>query len=207
MILTAAKFFFDSDDAAEEWEILESFTSKKRSVGDRFGLSKSTVCRVVHRVGLAVLTHSPNFVSWPTGKKALHIISGFEAKAGFPMESWEQSTEVTSFARGFRAIMPSRKSTDTGCHRCSFKLSPTTRRGSFTAAQEIPACVIHNACMEWRGIYDGPLHTEDDVPAGDGTDSDSSEPGGSSSDEDDAPTASRDKARGKAKRDFIMHSL
>ncbi|KAG0420107.1 hypothetical protein HPB47_003673 [Ixodes persulcatus] len=55
-----------------------------RSIGDRFGLSKSTVCRVVHRVGPAVLTHSPNFVSWPTEKKALHIISGFEAKAGFP---------------------------------------------------------------------------------------------------------------------------
>ncbi|EEC08449.1 hypothetical protein IscW_ISCW024326, partial [Ixodes scapularis] len=51
--------------------------------GDRFGLSDSTVCRVVHRVGLAVLAHGPNFVSWPTEKKALHIISGFEAKAGF----------------------------------------------------------------------------------------------------------------------------
>ncbi|KAG0437363.1 hypothetical protein HPB47_017474, partial [Ixodes persulcatus] len=42
------------------------------------------VCRVVHRVGLAVLTHGPNFVSWPTEKEALHIISRFEAKAGFP---------------------------------------------------------------------------------------------------------------------------
>ncbi|CAN7980971.1 unnamed protein product, partial [Ixodes pacificus] len=71
----------------------------------------------------------------------------------------------------------------------------------------VAACVMHNACMEWRDIYDGPLHTEDDGPAGDGTDSDSSKSGGSSSDEDDAPTASRDKARGKAKRDFIMHSL
>ncbi|KAG0430098.1 hypothetical protein HPB47_023012 [Ixodes persulcatus] len=55
-----------------------------RSFGDRFELSKSTVCRVVHRVGLAVLTHGPNFVSWPTEKEALHNKSGFEAKAGFP---------------------------------------------------------------------------------------------------------------------------
>ncbi|KAG0423796.1 hypothetical protein HPB47_000440 [Ixodes persulcatus] len=306
MILTAAKFFFDSDDAAEEWEILESFTTKKRSVGDRFGLSKSTVCRVVHRVGLAILTHSPNFVSWPTEKKALHIISGFEAKAGFPgvlgaidgshivckglqgkdAQSYinrhglpsvllqaicDHEAKFLHFSAGDpgsmhdarmyrRSELPTILTADkfpfdshllgdgayplrqsllvpyrnngrlTEQHRKYNTKHATTRvaierafgilKGRFRRLKYIEArrperivttivaaCVMHNACMEWRNIYDGPLHTEDDGPAGDGTDSDSSESGGSSSDEDDAPTASRDKARGKAKRDFIMHSL
>ncbi|KAG0421701.1 hypothetical protein HPB47_002422 [Ixodes persulcatus] len=71
----------------------------------------------------------------------------------------------------------------------------------------VAACVMHNACVEWRDIYDGPLITKDDGPADDGTDSDSSKFDASSSDEVDSPTASRDMAGGKAKRDFIMHSL
>ncbi|XP_042150153.1 putative nuclease HARBI1 [Ixodes scapularis] len=277
-----------------------------RSVGDRFGLSKSTVCRVVHRVGLAVLTQSPNFVSWPTEKKALHIISGFEAKAGFPgvlgaidgshivckglqgkdAQSYINRHRLPSVllqaicdheakflhcsagdpgsvhdARMYRrSELPTILTADkfpfdshllgdgayplrqsllvpyrnngrlTEQHRNYNTKHATTRvaierafgilKGRFRRLKYIEArrperivttivaaCVMHNACMEWRDIYDGPLHTEDDGPAGDGTDSDSSESGGSSSDEDDAPTASRDKARGKAKRDFIMHSL
>ncbi|KAM7301608.1 hypothetical protein ISCGN_017127 [Ixodes scapularis] len=276
-----------------------------RSVGDRFGLSKSTVCRVVHRVGLAVLTQSPNFVSWPTEKKALHIISGFEAKAGFPgvlgaidgshiVCKGLQGKDAQSYinrhglpsvllqaicdheakflhcsagdpgsvhdARMYRrSELPTILTADkfpfdshllgdgayplrqsllvpyrnngrlTEQHR-NYNTNATTsgyRAGLWDSQGAVPtsqvhiearrperivttivaACVMHNACMEWRDIYDGPLHTEDDGPAGDGTDSDSSESGGSSSDEDDAPTASRDKARGKAKRDFIMHSL
>ncbi|EEC05521.1 hypothetical protein IscW_ISCW018004 [Ixodes scapularis] len=66
---------------------------------------------------------------------------------------------------------------------------------------------MHNACVEWRDIYYGFLITKDDGPADDGTDSDSNEFDASSSDEEGAPTASRDKAGGKAKKDFIMHSL
>ncbi|KAG0432889.1 hypothetical protein HPB47_020419 [Ixodes persulcatus] len=81
------------------------------------------------------------------------------------------------------------------------------RRPEHVVTTIVAACIMRNACMEWRDIYDGPLHTEDDGPADDGTDSDSSKSDASSSDEEDAPTASRDKARGKAKRYFIMHSL
>ncbi|EEC05027.1 hypothetical protein IscW_ISCW003680 [Ixodes scapularis] len=66
---------------------------------------------------------------------------------------------------------------------------------------------MHNACLEWPGICDGLLHTKVDGPADHGPDSDSSESGASFSDQDDAPTASRYKDRGKTKRDFIMHSL
>ncbi|CAN7999220.1 unnamed protein product, partial [Ixodes pacificus] len=60
---------------------LECFSSV--SYGDRFGLSDTTVCRVVHQVGLAVLAHGPNFVPWPTEEEAMHSFSGFDAKAGF----------------------------------------------------------------------------------------------------------------------------
>ncbi|CAN7986742.1 unnamed protein product, partial [Ixodes hexagonus] len=55
-----------------------------RSIGDRFGLSKSTVRRVVHRFAMAVLAHGPNFVTWPTVQDAIHVIAGFDAKAVFP---------------------------------------------------------------------------------------------------------------------------
>ncbi|KAG0426066.1 hypothetical protein HPB47_026798 [Ixodes persulcatus] len=72
---------------------------------------------------------------------------------------------------------------------------PTTPRhddcGSLRNAQRVRGVVGH--------LRRSPTHK--------GTDSDSSESGASSSEEDDAPTVSRDKARGKAKRDFIMHSL
>ncbi|KAG0439052.1 hypothetical protein HPB47_016771 [Ixodes persulcatus] len=238
---------------------------------------------VVHRVGLAVLTHGPNFVSWPTKKEALHIICGLKAKAGFPgvlgaidgshivcnylrprgevpslqrrrsrvrarrthVQRSELPTMLTADKFPFDGHLlgdgayPLRQSTLvpyrnngrlTEQHRKYNTKHATTRvtierafgilKGRFGRLKyneaRCPerivttigaACVMHNACMEWRHMYDGPLHTEDDGPAGDGTASDSSESSGSSSDEDDEPTASRDKARGKAKRDFIMHSL
>ncbi|KAG0412554.1 hypothetical protein HPB47_010313 [Ixodes persulcatus] len=66
---------------------------------------------------------------------------------------------------------------------------------------------MHNACLECRDTCEGPLHIKNDGPADDGADSDSSESGLSSSDKDDAPSAARDKARGKEKKkDFIMLS-
>lgn len=65
----------------------------------------------------------------------------------------------------------------------------------------VAACVLHNACMEWQDVYDGPLFSENTVA--DPEPEEDSESG----DDDDAPTASEDKSRGAAKRDYIMQSL
>ncbi|CAN7937743.1 unnamed protein product, partial [Ixodes hexagonus] len=66
------------------WSLTNLECFRRLSSWDCFGLSKSTVCRVVHRFGMAVLAHGPNFVTWPTEQEAIHVIAGFEAKAGFP---------------------------------------------------------------------------------------------------------------------------
>ncbi|XP_064469796.1 putative nuclease HARBI1 [Ornithodoros turicata] len=60
---------------------LESF----RSVGDRFGVAKSTVFHCVRRVGSALLDMARLFVSWPSNcHDALPIILGFQGKSWFP---------------------------------------------------------------------------------------------------------------------------
>ncbi|CAN7940989.1 unnamed protein product, partial [Ixodes hexagonus] len=67
------------------WSLANLGCFRGRGGGNRFGLSKSTICRVVHRFGMAALAHGPNFVTWATEQEYIHIIGGFEAKAGFPV--------------------------------------------------------------------------------------------------------------------------
>lgn len=56
-----------------------------RSVGDRFGVAKSTVFNCVRRVGSALLDMARLFVAWPSNcHDALSIILGFQGKSRFP---------------------------------------------------------------------------------------------------------------------------
>ncbi|XP_064461765.1 putative nuclease HARBI1 [Ornithodoros turicata] len=62
---------------------LESFSQV--SVGDRFGVAKSTVFHCVRRVGSALLDMARLFVAWPSNcHDALPIILGFQGKSRFP---------------------------------------------------------------------------------------------------------------------------
>ncbi|XP_064464331.1 putative nuclease HARBI1 [Ornithodoros turicata] len=55
-----------------------------RSIADRFGMSNSTACRIVHRTAVAVMGHAAAFVTWPQGDDARRTIEGFRTNAGFP---------------------------------------------------------------------------------------------------------------------------
>lgn len=52
-------------------------------MGDRFGIAKSTVFHCVRRVGGALLSLAPLFISWPDEGRARIIIDGFQKK-NFP---------------------------------------------------------------------------------------------------------------------------
>ncbi|KAK2719689.1 putative nuclease HARBI1 isoform X1 [Artemia franciscana] len=54
-----------------------------RSVGDRFGVSVSSVCRVVHRITDCIFALSPTIIVWPTGQRLYSVIEGFRSLNGF----------------------------------------------------------------------------------------------------------------------------
>ncbi|XP_064478188.1 putative nuclease HARBI1 [Ornithodoros turicata] len=55
-----------------------------RSVGDRFGITRSSVFRRAKRVGTALISRARTFIKWPTQEEALQSMMRFEGKAGFP---------------------------------------------------------------------------------------------------------------------------
>ncbi|XP_067654467.1 uncharacterized protein [Haliotis asinina] len=60
-------------------------TVEYRTVGNLFGIHRSTVCCVVHEVCYAICTHVfPDAVKFPTGTELKKVISGFQKKWRFP---------------------------------------------------------------------------------------------------------------------------
>ncbi|KAK2711288.1 hypothetical protein QYM36_012465 [Artemia franciscana] len=55
-----------------------------RSVGCRFGVSKSTVCRIIRRTIDAIFELASTTIKWPGANEAQYIISANSSTAGFP---------------------------------------------------------------------------------------------------------------------------
>ncbi|XP_067135134.1 putative nuclease HARBI1 [Centruroides vittatus] len=55
-----------------------------RSVSDRFGVSKSTLFRVVQTTCTALSELAPQFIKWPSGEQVQEITQSFHNKSGFP---------------------------------------------------------------------------------------------------------------------------
>ena len=58
--------------------------SFQQVVGDTVGVEKSTVCRIVRRVSLALSRLLPQYCNWPTEERKNEIKAGFFQVAGFP---------------------------------------------------------------------------------------------------------------------------
>jgi hypothetical protein len=60
-------------------------SSEYRTIENLFGVSASTVCKVVHMVCEAIVENLlEKYVSFPTGSNLKHVIQGYAGIWGFP---------------------------------------------------------------------------------------------------------------------------
>ena len=55
-----------------------------RTIGELFGVGRSTACAVTHEVCLAITEHLHYFITFPEGQKLNEVVEGFENDWNFP---------------------------------------------------------------------------------------------------------------------------